>query len=67
VAQDTGFSDRHPVGEGLLAFSTPEEAAAAVEAVRADPARHRRAARELAEEHFGAERVLGRLLAEVAA
>jgi hypothetical protein len=67
VAQDTGFSERYPVGEGLLAFSTPEEAAAGVEAVRADPQRHRRAARELAEERFGAERVLGRLLAEVTA
>ena len=67
VAQDTGFSERHPVGEGLLAFSTPEEAVAGVEAIRADPERHRRAARELAEEHFGAERVLGALLAEVAA
>jgi hypothetical protein len=67
VAQDTGFSECHPVGEGLLAFSTPEEAAAGIEAVRADLERHRRAARELAEERFGAERVLGRLLAEVAA
>jgi hypothetical protein len=66
VAQDTGFSECHPVGEGLLAFTTPEEAVDAVAAIRADPARHRRAARELAEERFGSDRVLSRLLAEVA-
>jgi hypothetical protein len=67
VAQDTGFSERHPVGEGLLAFTTPEEAAEGIAAVRADPRRHRRAARELAEARFGSDRVLGRLLAEVGA
>jgi hypothetical protein len=66
VAQDTGFSECHPVGEGLLAFTTAEEAVDAVAAIRADPARHRRAARELAEERFGSDRVLSRLLAEVA-
>jgi hypothetical protein len=67
VAQDTGFAGRHPVGEGLLAFSTPEEAVAAIESVRADPARHRRAARELAEARFGSDRVLGELLEAVTA
>jgi hypothetical protein len=66
VAQDTGFSECHPVGEGLMAFTSAEEAVDAVAAIRADPARHRRAARELAEERFGSDRVLSRLLAEVA-
>jgi len=51
-----------PTGEGLLAFSTAEEAAAAVAAVERDTARHRRAARALAEEHFDARKVLPRLL-----
>jgi hypothetical protein len=36
-------------------------------AVRADPARHGAAARELAEEHFAAERVLARLLDRIGA
>jgi hypothetical protein len=67
VAQETGF-DRHlPTGEGLLAFSTPDEAVAAVEAVRGDRERHARAAREIAAEHFDAERVLGRLVEELGA
>ena len=45
VAQDTGFGDSLPVGEGLLGFATAEEAAAAVAAVESDPERHGRAAR----------------------
>jgi glycosyltransferase involved in cell wall biosynthesis len=67
VAQETGFGRHLQTGEGLLAFSTLEEAVAAVEAVRADPRRHARAAREIAEEHFDAGRVLGRLTEELGA
>jgi hypothetical protein len=67
VAQDTGFTAVHPAGEGLLAFSTPQEAAECVAAVRADPVRHGRAARDLAEAQFGSDRVLRRLLEQVAA
>jgi hypothetical protein len=67
VVQDTGFGRNYPVGRGLLAFRTPEEAAAAVEAVRGDYEAHCRAARELAERYFAAEEVLGRLVEEVAA
>jgi len=62
VAQETGFGAHLPLGEGLLAFSGLEEAIAAVEDVRADPARHRGAAREIAEEHFAAARVLSELV-----
>ena len=58
LAQDTGFADCHPAGEGLLAFATPDEALAGVEAIRAEPARHAAAARELAREHFDSDRVL---------
>lgn len=58
VAQDTGWSERLPSGAGLFAFSTPGEAAAAVAAVRSDPARQGRAAREIAEAHFDSDRVL---------
>lgn len=67
VAQDTGFSERYPVGEGLIAFDDLEGARAGIEAVEADWERHSRAARELAAEHFDARRVLARLLEEVAA
>jgi hypothetical protein len=62
VAQETGFSEVLPTGEGLLAFSSPEQAAAAVAAVERDPARHGRAARALAEEYLDARKVLPRLL-----
>jgi len=62
VAQDTGLTELLPVGEGLLTFSTVEEAAAGVEAVVSDYARHARAARELAETRFDSDKVLGRLL-----
>jgi hypothetical protein len=65
VAQETGFGSHLPTGEGLLSFSTPEEAVVAVEAVMAEPGRHARAARELAEEHFDADRVLRSLAARL--
>jgi hypothetical protein len=58
VVQDTGFSDVLPVGEGLLAFTTIEEAAAGVAEVLAHPDRHAARARDLAEEYFDARRVL---------
>jgi hypothetical protein len=62
LAQDTGFSARYPVGEGLIAFSTLEEAAAGVQEIERNYERHSRAARALAEEHFDAGKVLARLL-----
>jgi hypothetical protein len=65
VAQDTGFSEFLPCGEGLLAFSTMEEAGAAIEAIQRDYPRHCRAARRIAEEWFDARKVLGQMLKEV--
>ncbi len=62
LALDTGFGAEVPTGEGLLAFSTLDEAAAGVDALRSDYARHRHAARELAGEVFESNRVLSRLL-----
>jgi hypothetical protein len=65
LVQDTGLEGFLPLGEGLLAFSDPAEATAAVKEVRADYDRHSRAARAIAEEHFAAQRVLRRLLEEL--
>jgi hypothetical protein len=62
VAQDTGWTAGLPAGEGLLAFDSQDTAAAAVEAVLADPVRQGRAAREHAAEHFDHSRVLEPLL-----
>ena len=65
VAQETGFSDYLPTGEGLLAFSSVEEAAAAIDEVMAAWERHAGAARQLAEERFDSRDVLPRLLGEL--
>jgi len=64
VVQETGFSDHLPAGEGLLPFSTPDEAVAALEAAQRNPLRHQRAARAIAEQHFDSDVVLGRLVDE---
>ncbi len=65
VNQDTGFDNILPTGEGLFSFRTCDEAAIAVQAIAAEPLRHARAARAIAEEYFRAEVVLGRLLEAV--
>jgi hypothetical protein len=62
VIQHTGPSRFLPDSEGLLRFRTLEEAARALSAVEADYERHCRLARELAEEHFDAQKVVGRVL-----
>ena len=62
VVQDTGFSDALPTGAGLHAFSTPDQAAAAVEVVRQSPAAEGRAARDLVAAHFDAADVLASLV-----
>jgi hypothetical protein len=64
VTQETGFSKFVPTGEGLFAFSTQEEVVEAFARVDRDYARHSAAARRIAVEHFGAEPVLGRMLAD---
>ena len=65
VAQDTGFSRILPTGRGLFAFTTMDEAIAAVEEINRDYRRHCEAARAIAEQHFEASRVATRLLADL--
>lgn len=62
IVQDTGFSRTMPVGEGLLPYSTPEQAVQALEAAHRDPERHQRAARAIAETFFDARQVLQRVV-----
>jgi hypothetical protein len=62
VTQETGFSKYIPTGRGLFAFSTADEALAALDAINRDYPAHTRAAREIAAEYFSAEKVLGKLL-----
>lgn len=62
VVQDTGFSRLLPTGRGLHAFSTGDEAAAAIEAVEANHVAEMQAARDIALAHFDASDVLTRLI-----
>ena len=64
VVQDTGFTAMLPTGRGLLAFTSADEAAEAIARVERDYAAHAAAARHVAQEHFAAERVLERFLAD---
>ena len=62
LVQDTGFSRTLPVGEGLLAFRTLEEAVAGARQIATDYERHRTAARRIAEEFFDSDKLLTRFL-----
>ena len=67
VVEDAGFRTWLPAGAGVLAFTTPEEALAGIEAVTRDYAAHGRAAREIATAHFDARVVLAALVARALA
>ena len=62
VEQDTGFGDVLPLGPGLHAFRTVEEAAEGIRAIEADYERARAHASAIAREYFAADRVVGALL-----
>jgi hypothetical protein len=62
ITQETGFSKFIPSGKGLFGFQTMEEILSAVDAIESDYAGHCRAARDLAEEYFAAEKVVGDLM-----
>jgi hypothetical protein len=67
IAQDTGFSEYLPCGEGLFSFTTADDVLGAIEAINVDYARQSRTARALAEEFFDSDKVLPRLLTRVGA
>jgi hypothetical protein len=62
VVQDTGFSKVLPVGEGVLPFTTLEEAVNGIQAVVAEPDRHSKAAVEICAAYFSGDVVLSKLL-----
>jgi hypothetical protein len=62
LAQETGFSRYLPTGAGLRAFSTLDEAAEGLRAIRRDYRWHSRAARALALNRFDSDIVLASLL-----
>jgi hypothetical protein len=67
VVQNTGLDGWLPLGEGILAFETIEEAADLIRRIASDPGRHGRAAREIAREYFDHRVVLTALLDRAAA
>jgi hypothetical protein len=67
LAQDTGFGAWLPTGEGVVPFTSVEEAAIGADRIVADYDRHARTARALAQEFFDSDVVLSRLLTRVGA
>lgn len=65
VTQETGFSKFIPTGHGLFAFSTLDEAEAALTMIRQDYSAQARAAREIARTYFDASVVLSTLLQNI--
>jgi hypothetical protein len=65
LVQDTGFSRRLPVGEGLVTFRTLEEAIVGAERIIRDYEKHSRAARAIAEEYFESDKVLGEFCEQI--
>jgi glycosyltransferase involved in cell wall biosynthesis len=62
IVQDTGFAKVLPIGEGILPFRTIEEALAEIREVEDNYEQHARGARTIAEEYFGSDKVLTRLI-----
>lgn len=65
VTQETGFSKFIPTGHGLFAFSSLDEACAALTAINQDYSAQARAAREIARTYFDATVVLAALLQNI--
>jgi hypothetical protein len=62
ITQDTAFGKVLPTGHGLFAFSTMDDILAAIDAIESDYQGHCRAAHDIADEYFSAERVVGSLM-----
>ena len=62
LAEDTGFSEFLPTGDGIVAFRNMEEAVAGVVKIDEDYQRQSRAARELAEDVFDSRKCIASML-----
>ena len=65
LVEDTGFTRNYPAGNGLLTFTTPEEAVTGVRQITEKYSENATAARQIAEEYFDSNRVLNELLSQV--
>ena len=64
VVEDTGFKSALPTGEGIVSFSTLEEAVAAIELVESNYKSQASRALEIAEAYFDSNQVLTRMIEE---
>ena len=64
LVQDTGFTRTLPTGEGLVSFTTLDEAVAGTREILGAYDRHSLAARRLAETYFDSDVVLGAVVGE---
>jgi len=62
ITQETGFSKFLPTGKGLFGFSGMDDVLAAIDEIESDYEGNCRAAREIADEYFAAEKVVGSLM-----
>jgi hypothetical protein len=62
VTQETGFSKILKSDKGLFGFTRMDDILAAVDAIESDYGGHSRAAREIADEYFAAEKVVGSMM-----
>jgi hypothetical protein len=65
ITQETGFSKKISSVEGLFAFTTMDQALAAIDAINGDYEKQCKAARAIAEEYFDAPRVASALLRDI--
>lgn len=63
LAEETGWSDHFPAGNGLLAFRDLDEAVAAVVEIDANYSHHCQAARQFAEEFLDSRKCLEKMIA----
>ena len=62
ITQETGFSKFLPTGKGLFGFSGMDDVLAAIDEIESDYEGNCHAAREIADEYFAAEKVVGSLM-----
>lgn len=65
ITEDTAFDCALPVGEGLFAFETMDDILAAIDAINTNYEKHCAAARQIADEYFCAQKVIGNILINV--
>ncbi len=65
ILQETGFSEYLPVGEGLFAVESVEEAKNAIQTIEGNYQYHSDRALEIAREYLEAKKVLGNFINEL--